>query len=276
MQLDFDALHLRAARPAPAICQGWQQGRIMTIISLFAFSKRFADVAPRLRTRRSIQMSSSAYPYRFDTGNIRRSILLVALIVLVAACGSKVKENAFPHGSMALALGDSLTEGFGVAPGEAWPNLLAGQTGWGVINGGVSGDTSGGALRRLPALLEEHNPVLVLVALGGNDMLRHVPQEETIANLGQILAVIKSHGAKPVLLATQKPSVAGAVFQNLSAADFYQRVADEQQVPLIENAIADVLSDPRMKGDPLHPNAAGHALLSRKIFDELKSIGYAR
>ena len=182
-------------------------------------------------------MSSPAYLRQFNADFIRRIILLVAAIVLVAACGSKAKEEALPPGSRVLALGDSLTAGAGVAPEEAWPDLLAQQTGWVVINGGVSGDTSGGGLRRLPALLEQHNPALVLVALGGNDMLRHVPQEETIANLGQILAMIKAHGAKPVLLATPKPSVAGAVFQNLSAPDFYGRVADEQQVQMIENRL---------------------------------------
>ena len=220
-------------------------------------------------------MSSSDCPCRFNADIFRRIFLLVAAIVLVAACGSKAREGALPPGSRVLALGDSLTEGAGVASGKAWPNLLANRTGWVVINAGVSGDTSGGALRRLPSLLEEHSPALVLVALGGNDMLRRIPQEETIANLAKILAMIKAHGAKPVLLATPKPSVAGAVFQNLSAADFYRRVADEQQVTLIEDAIADVLSDPQMKGDPLHPNAAGHAKLSQKIFDALKSIGYA-
>ena len=220
-------------------------------------------------------MSSPDYPCRFSAGFICRIVLLVASVVLVAACDSKSREGALPPGSRVLALGDSLTEGAGVAPGEAWPNLLANRTGWVVINGGVSGDTSGGALRRLPGLLEAHNPVLVLVALGGNDMLRHIPQEETIANLGQILAMIKAYGAKPVLLATPKPSVAGAVFQNLSAAEFYKRIANEQQVPMIKGAIAEVLSDPQMKGDPLHPNTAGHAQLSRKIFDALKSIGFA-
>lgn len=205
---------------------------------------------------------------------IRRIALLFVAIALVAACGSKAKEGALPSGSRVVALGDSLTAGFGVAPGEAWPELLANKTGWVVINGGASGDTSSGALQRLPALLEEHNPVLVLVGLGGNDMLRRLPEEETVANLGKILAAIKAHGAKPVLLATPKPSAMGAVFQNLSAADFYRKVAEEQQVPLIEDAIAEVLSDTQLKGDPLHPNAAGHALLAQKIYDALKAIGY--
>ena len=202
-------------------------------------------------------------------------MVLLAAMCLLAACG-KTKETALPAGSRVLALGDSLTAGNGVSPDEAWPSLLAKRTGWHVINGGVSGDTSGDALRRLPSLLDEHKPVLVLVTVGGNDMLRRLPQEETIANLGQTLAQIKAHGAKAVLLATPKPSVAGAAFRSLSAADFYQEVADAHHVPLIEDVVADVLSDPQMKGDPLHPNAAGHQLLSKKLFDALKSIGYAR
>ena len=205
---------------------------------------------------------------------IRQLILLFGVIVLTAACSKVKEEEAIPPGSVVLALGDSLTDGAGVTREEAWPNLLAGKTGWVVINGGVSGDTSEGALRRLPSLLEQHAPVLVLVALGGNDMLRHLPQQETIANLEQIFKLIRAQGAKPVLLATPQPSLAGAVFQHLSAADFYQQVADAQNVTLIKNAIAEVISDPQLKGDPLHPNAAGHALLAEKIYGELKSIGY--
>lgn len=207
--------------------------------------------------------------------SLRHLFVLIVAIVLIAACG-KVEEEVLLPGSRVLALGDSLTAGVGVTPDEAWPSLLANRTGWVVINGGVSGDTSGAALQRLPELLEEHKPVLVLVTLGGNDMLRHLPQQETIANLGQILAQIKVHGAKPVLLATPKPSVAGAVLRNLSAADFYREVADEHQVQLIEDAVAEVLSDPQMKGDPLHPNARGHVLLAEKLIDSMKSIGYVR
>ncbi|MFZ5523658.1 MAG: GDSL-type esterase/lipase family protein [Pseudomonadota bacterium] len=203
-------------------------------------------------------------------------VLLIAAIALIAACTSKTKEAALPAGSQVLALGDSLTQGAGVTPEEAWPDLLARKTGWVVVNGGVNGDTSEAALRRLPFLLEQDRPVLVLVELGGNDMLHHVPQQQTIANLEQILTLIKAHGAKPVLLATPNPSPMRAVFQNLTAPDFYRNVADAQHVPLIGDAIAEVLSDPKLKGDPLHPNAAGHTLLAEKIYAELKDIGYVR
>ncbi|MBI5890814.1 MAG: arylesterase [Nitrosomonadales bacterium] len=212
---------------------------------------------------------------RFRTDSVRLWILSFATFALLAAC-SEIKEEAIPPGSQVLALGDSLTEGVGVTREEAWPNLLAGRTGWVVTNGGESGDTSGGALRRLPSLLEQHAPVLVLVTLGGNDMLRHIPQQETIANLEKIIALIREHGAKPVLLATPQPSIAGAVFQNLSAPDFYRAVAKQQQVPLIEDAIAEILSDPQLKVDQLHPNAAGHTLLTGNIYEELKAIGYVR
>ncbi len=202
--------------------------------------------------------------------------LLVAAVLIVAGCAKHREEEALPPGSVVLALGDSLTEGAGVAREQAWPDLLAAKTGWNVINGGRSGDTSGMALERLPQLLDEHHPVLVLVALGGNDMLRRLPQAETIANLESIIALIQARGAKVVLLATPNPSVMGAVLHSLSAPDFYRTVAEAQRVPLIEDAIPEVLSDPQLKVDPLHPNAAGHALLAEKIQQALKNLGYAR
>ena len=204
-----------------------------------------------------------------------RALLALLVLLLAAACSQK-KEDPLAAGTRVLALGDSLTAPHGVAPNEAWPSLLAARTGWVVTNAGVSGDTSAGGLQRLPALLDEHNPQLVLVTLGGNDMLRRLPPGQTTANLGQILALIKSRGAKAVLVATPKPSIAGAVFSNLSPAEFYGQLARDHGVPLIEDAMAEVLSDTQLKSDQLHPNAAGHALLSKKLFEALKAIGYAR
>jgi acyl-CoA hydrolase len=204
-----------------------------------------------------------------------RGVFALLALLFVAACG-KPKEAALPPGAKVLALGDSLTAAHGVTPEEAWPALLGKRTGWVVINAGVSGDTSAGALQRLPALLDEHAPTLVLVTLGGNDMLRRLPQGQTVSNLGQMLTLVKARGSKAVLLATPKPSIAGAVFNNLSAADFYQQVAKEHQAPLIEDALPEVLSNTDLKADQLHPNVAGHALLSKKIFEALKAIGYAR
>ena len=204
-----------------------------------------------------------------------RSFLALAALLLAVACGGTKKEAALQAGTRVLALGDSLTAPHGVQPGEDWPTLLGQKTGWIVVNAGVSGDTSAGALARLPALLDEHQPQLVLVTLGGNDMLRKLPQAQTVANLGRMLDLVKASGAKAVLLATPKPSIAGAVFNNLSAADFYAEVAKDKKVPLIEDALPEVLSDTALKSDQLHPNAIGHARLGEKIHADLKKIGFA-
>lgn len=207
---------------------------------------------------------------------IRSLIAPLAAVALLAACTDHPKEAALPATSPVLALGDSLTAGPGVAGDQAWPALLERKTGWAVVNSGVNGNTSADALQRLPDLLDQHAPVLVLVTLGGNDMLRHVPATQTVANLTQILELVKAHGSKAVLLATPEPTVMGAAFHTLSPPAFYREIAQAQQVPLIEDAIAEVLSDPQLKADPLHPNAAGHALLADKIYRQLQAIGYAR
>ena len=201
-------------------------------------------------------------------------LALVALLLALAACGGKTRESPLPSGAKVLALGDSLTAPHGVQPQEAWPTLLGKKTGWNVINGGVSGNTSADALARLPALLEEHQPQLVLVTLGGNDMLRKQPAGQTIANLERMIEMARSKGAKVVLLATPKPSLAGAVFNSLSPPDFYAEIAKDKKVPLIEDAIPKVLSDTTLKGDQIHPNAAGHATLGELIHAELKKIGF--
>jgi len=207
---------------------------------------------------------------------IARGFVALLLVLLAVACGGTKKEAALPAGSKVLALGDSLTAPHGVKPGEDWPTLLGQKTGWVVINAGVSGNTSAQALDRLPALLDEHQPQLVLVSLGGNDMLRKLSQEQTTANLGRMLDLVRASGAKTVLLATPKPSLAGAVFNNLAPADFYADVAKDKKVPLIKDALPEVLSDTALKSDQLHPNAAGHALLGEKIHEDLKKIGFAR
>jgi lysophospholipase L1-like esterase len=205
------------------------------------------------------------------------AVLALAFAIALSGCGEKAARlPKLEPGEAIVAFGDSLTYGTGARESESYPAVLATLIGREVVRAGVPGEVTAQGVRRLPEVIEEFQPRLVIVCLGGNDMLRHVPQQETVANLEQILALIKESGAKAVLLATPQPSIAGAVFQHLSAPDFYRQVADAQQVPLIEDAIADVVSDPQLKVDPLHPNAAGHALLSERIFAALQSMGYAR
>jgi len=95
-----------------------------------------------------------------------------------------------------LILGDSLSYGTGANQGEDYPSLLAKTTGWQIINEGVPGDTTAGGLERLPALLEQDNPKLLIVELGGNDFIHQLPQSDTIRNLKAILALPKQRALK--------------------------------------------------------------------------------
>lgn len=199
-------------------------------------------------------------------------LLVLLLAVTVAACSSRVGDP-LPPGAVVLVLGDSISAGYRLAPEDAWPSRLAERTGWVVVNGGVSGDTTGEARARLTGLLEAHRPELVIVELGGNDMLRRVPLTEARANLAGIVTEIRDAGARPVLMAIPQPSVTGAVFQTLSDAPIYEELAAQLQVPLLPDVVSEVLSDPALKLDHLHPNAEGSRVLADKAVEALQELG---
>lgn len=170
----------------------------------------------------------------------RRTALLALLSTSVLlACGAKTPPvAAVPAGASVLALGDSLTAGVGARPGEDWPSLLAEHTGWEVTNAGVSGDTSAQGLARLPALLQEHAPLLVIVGLGGNDFLRRA-----------------APGATP------------------SDHPLYQELAQELKVPLIANLWGPILGDASLRADQVHANAQGYAAFAQALEQALRRQG---
>lgn len=194
---------------------------------------------------------------------------------LVAGCGPSTKQSAFPAGSKVLVLGDSLAAGYGLSPDQAWPALLAGATGWSVENAGVSGNTAAQGLERLIARLEDGEiPVAVFILLGGNDMLRKVPEAETRANLDEAIRRIRLAGATPILIAVPRPSLTGAVLQSLDDAQFYSELAESNRVALIESIFSDVIGDPALKLDRLHPNAAGQREVARRLVADLRAKGF--
>ncbi|MFN3716956.1 MAG: arylesterase, partial [Thiobacillus sp.] len=159
------------------------------------------------------------------------------------------------------------THGTGAAPETAYPAVLAGLTGRTVINAGVPGETTAEGLARLPGVLAEHKPRLVLLCLGGNDMLRRIPAAETETNLRLLVRTIRASGAELVLIGVPGPKVFGG------AAPLYARLADELGVPL-ENTIFDkVLKDSRLKSDPIHANAAGYRVVAERLAEFLRESG---
>ena len=168
----------------------------------------------------------------------RHFLQAVAVLLAASACRSAKKYTRIPAGSTVLALGDSLTEGYGARPGEDYPTQLAKITGWNVINGGVSGDTSAQALARLPGLMKQ-NPKLVLVSIGGNDFLQKKPESETVANISQIIEQIQA-AKVPLVLVAIPYFTTGALIGRVSEHVLFSDLAEKYRVPLLKGAWADI------------------------------------
>jgi acyl-CoA hydrolase len=197
--------------------------------------------------------------------------LCATAAMVAAACGSP-PEAALPAGSVVLVVGDSISAGYGVEPNQAWPARLAQLTGWHVVAAGINGDRTAGGRERLPGLLDEYRPALVLIELGGNDLLRGVPAAEIAGNLDAMIGTARAGAVRVALMAAPQPSVLGAV-TGLAAASLYADLAKRRNVPLIEKALPSVLSDQELRQDAIHPNAAGHDALAERAFEELVRSG---
>jgi acyl-CoA thioesterase-1 len=204
----------------------------------------------------------------------RRPLLALALLPLLAACGRKSKQAALPAGSTVLALGDSITFGTGASPETSYPAVLAQLTGWNVVNAGVPGDTSAGARQRLPDLLKEHQPKLVLVSIGGNDFLRRLPEADTRANIAAICSESAAAGAQVLLISVPQASAIAHVARSLSDHALYETLAKELKVPLHAGGWSGVLSDPALRSDAIHANAKGYAQFAESVARTARSVGW--
>lgn len=208
----------------------------------------------------------------------RRLLLTLAVLPAVAlqpACGKRAPQaQALPAGSTVLALGDSLTSGVGATPDTAYPTVLQSLTGWQVVNGGVSGDTSAQALARLPALLQEHQPRLVIVSIGGNDFLRQMSAGAAKATIREISRTAQAAGAQVLLVAVPQVSLLAAGTGSLKDHPLYTELAEELKLPLHADGWADVLSKPDLRADTVHANAQGYRQFAEGLVQTLRKVGW--
>lgn len=195
----------------------------------------------------------------------RSATILLALFL--ASCGPPAPNLDSP-GSTIVCLGDSITAGVGAGPGEAYPDLLAQRLGAEVVNAGVPGDTAADGLARLDEVLDA-DPWLVVVELGGNDILRRVPPEQTETALRSILDRLLAARVVPVLVEIEAPLAA-------SYAKVFDRLDEAYDIPVLEDVLGDILTDSSLKSDTIHPNARGYEVLAAALFDELEPILEAR
>ena len=196
-----------------------------------------------------------------------RFFIAVCVAFLLAACDRAPTLPKLNSNDVIVAFGDSLTHGTGASADTAYPAVLAALTGRTVINAGVPGDTTSSGLQRLPEVLDEYKPRLVLLCLGGNDMLRKQPKAATENNLRLLVQTIRASGAEVVLIGVPEPKLFGG------APDFYSQVAEDMQLPLEDDVFNEVLKDNRLKSDPIHANAAGYRVVAERLAEFLREAG---
>ena len=197
----------------------------------------------------------------------QRFLFAFFALLLLAACDRAPTLPKLSSHDVIVAFGDSLTHGTGASADSAYPAVLATLTGHTVINAGVPGDTTASALLRLPDVLAEHKPRLVLLCLGGNDMLHKQPAAQTENNLRLLVQTIRASGAEVVLIGVPEPKLFGG------APDFYAKLAEEMKLPLEQDIFDDVLKDNRLKSDPIHANAAGYRRVAERMAEFLRETG---
>jgi acyl-CoA thioesterase-1 len=176
-----------------------------------------------------------------------------------------------------LVVGDSLSAGYGVAVDATWVALLERRLtnqgyGYRVVNASISGDTTGGALNRLPRALELHRPAIVILELGGNDGLRGLPLKQVRTNLEKMLTLIKAQGAQPVLIGMRMPTNYGADYADGFHA-LYGELAKQYGAPHLDFFLDKVALVPElMQADGIHPTATAQPILLDNVWPVLKPI----
>jgi acyl-CoA thioesterase-1 len=176
-----------------------------------------------------------------------------------------------------LILGDSLSAGYGMQQQQGWVHLLQQQSAakklpWQLVNASISGETTAGGLARLPELLKQHQPDIVLIELGGNDGLRGFPIATIEKNLLQIITLIKAQQAKPVLMQIRIPPNYGPRYNQMFVA-LYPRLAEQHQLTLWPFFMDQIAVEPDlMQADGIHPNVKAQARISNMMLPLLEAL----
>jgi lysophospholipase L1-like esterase len=190
---------------------------------------------------------------------------MVAL--LAAGCGPPAPNLDSP-GTTIVCLGDSITAGVGTGGEPAYPQLLAERLGREVVAEGVPGDTAAEGLARLSQVLA-HDPWLVIVELGGNDILQQRPVEETRQALTAIVEKLLAARVVPLLVEVSGPFGG-------ERREVFDQLADEYRVPVVRGVLTDILRDRRLRADAVHPNGAGHRRLAEALAKAVEPLLAAR
>ena len=195
------------------------------------------------------------------------ALLAGFFLLLCLACSRQPSLPPLAADTVILAFGDSLTFGTGAQPGQSYPAVLARLVERRVVNAGIPGEISAQGLQRLPGVLDEVQPALLLLCHGGNDMLRHLSHEELRSNLRAMVGLAQSRGIAVMLIAVPEPSFA------VKAPPLYAELAKELGLPLEAKILARIERQRSLKSDQIHPNADGYYHMAEAIAQALRKHG---
>lgn len=210
---------------------------------------------------------------------LRRHFSLLLLSAVVAGPCLAQGSGAKPAATI-LVVGDSLSAEYGLQRGQGWVALMQQRLAQEkiqaqVVNASISGDTTSGGRSRLPALLAQHKPSVVIVELGANDALRGLPLAMTQDNLQAMAQAAKAAGAKVLLVGMQLPPNYGQSYGKQFAGTFGQ-VAKEQHVALVPFLLKGVADAPDalkwFQADRIHPVAAAHPTILNTLWPYVKKL----
>ncbi|MFA5100901.1 MAG: GDSL-type esterase/lipase family protein [Candidatus Omnitrophota bacterium] len=168
--------------------------------------------------------------------------------------------NIDSRGKYVVCFGDSITQGFGAGPRSAYPAYLSKLMSVPVINSGIEGDTSEGALKRIKPDVLDREPLIVVIEFGANDFLTNMPLEETRRNIESIIQQCQEQGAIVALADVSNMNLMpeyGPMFRSLS------RTHKTIYIPNLLNGIYDNVN---MKSDIFHPNASGYQIIAQRVY----------
>ena len=194
-------------------------------------------------------------------------LYVLLMLIGLTGCSSDPELPHLKNDAVILSFGDSLTSGTGANKAESYPAYLEQLISRKVINAGVPGELSEQGLKRLPALLEEHQPDLLILCHGGNDLLRKKDLAQMGANIRAMIQLARDRNIPVVMLGVPQPSII------LSSAKIYREIAKSTGTLLIEDIIADVLGDNSLKSDQAHPNSQSYRQIAEEIYTVLKDAG---
>ena len=190
---------------------------------------------------------------------------LLTLLLLLVGCEAKPAIRPLAPGATILAFGDSLTHGNGASAEQSYPAVLGKLLGVRVVNAGVPGEVSAAGRERLPGVLEQVRPQLVILIHGGNDFLRRLDVKQTKQNLRAMIEACRQQGADVVLAGVPQLGLF------LSPAPFYAELAKEYRLPYLEDTLSAILKDSSLKSDEIHPNAAGYRQLAGALAELIRA-----